>query len=982
MINGNQNKAHAIAVEVYGDFLQECVIEKVGVDRVGVEGEKSSSKTKIDGRPVRLVTISGKGGWSSDPMKTEQWKKFTNVSLLDHCLSVARGALIFYVTDASDNVEIGASWDEIERRAYALICIAFLHDIDKDLQLERGESISESQVKERMDLYGINSFLSDRGVLISPAAMLNYIEEVEGTQAARSRAAPDYDRHIAKMSRYVEVADKLDGMLLDRDSGVKKLIPSIENPNYWPALHDSLRQWEVVKIYDHLRTFLLDHFSLALSKSCQGISGRLPLVEIVHDGILLCIIPRAHSKDIKEEALERFVDDLPFRLKFSVNNRLACEFVEGKVTWKSCRDLMRKNTNWDSNFRNLFALPRNFASNHHEEITNFCDNAGLKSSWPGLDEGATRATVIPFPDYPDGSDDCFDMNSVHALTFLTIALNHKDKPGKKSAPNADSREQELLEIMETVGEAPPEYIQEELSGDGRARRVLLALWVIGKIWELSIEDEDSANNIFDQILGHDGLIQTWLEGNSSRQGIQDQVVDNSSDIISALKHHFEGILGGKVLHEYDLGTSLKRCFLCNVPTSSTRKVNTAMNVHGVKISAFSGRDGRNDHLASPSGDTHLCLACQAELKLRQIAQSEFRGGNDLPPLVSSPVTMGLFGGLVYKKEKSFQSMGLNDLVRLDIKKGTVYHGLDVQTQRIRIARLESVPKRDAELVVELIQILKAIRRLGRPIHLFRGAPRQHPAIFFSDALPIWLEESLGGDSLRIEQIDQAISDLKFFETILESPGLGTGWAKLIADPDNGVKLGALCVVWVEACDRSGDGNSRDRASWIRVKSHAQQRILKLIKRGTNGMKIRDNQDPIIRLAWLATRVQKRLGSRASASDQRLCWNTSLTFISGSKTITEDEVAIILGLAGTLEERLTRGDSKAAASKYRDGKSLQEACIEFAEHFVTQVWVKVFDSKEPTSRDQRKASAIYRFALLESFRERGISESSNGDDNQS
>ena len=48
--------------------------------------------------------------------------------------------------------------------------------------------------------------------------------------------------------------------------------------------------------------------------------------------------------------------------------------------------------------------------------------------------------------------------------------------------------------------------------------------------------------------------------------------------------------------------------------NAARKISNADQVHGVKMSAFSGRDGRNDHLASPAGDTHLCLVCLTELQ--------------------------------------------------------------------------------------------------------------------------------------------------------------------------------------------------------------------------------------------------------------------------------------------------------------------------------------------------------------------------------
>ena len=152
------------------------------------------------------------------------------------------------------------------------------------------------------------------------------------------------------------------------------------------------------------------------------------------------------------------------------------------------------------------------------------------------------------------------------------------------------------------------------------------------------------------------------------------------------------------------------------------------------------------------------------------------------------------------------------------------------------------------------------------------------------------------------------------------------------------------------------------------------------------MNLRDNQDPLIRLALLATRIQKRVGHGASANKQLLCWKTALDFHRGAeRSTTSDRTALILGLAGTLEEELARKND-AAARKHRDdefkrdsekerqGESLGEACITFAEHFSDNVWTNVFNSKEPTSQEQRRAAAIYRFALIEAYRERGIAES--------
>ena len=316
---------------------------------------------------------------------------------------------MFWLADAPRAWSSQADLDEIERRAYAVACIAFLHDIDKDLGLRRGEPIGEDAVAERMHRYGIDEFLRRR-MRISPAAMLNYIEEVEGTQAARSPAASDFDRRIAHTCRYIELADKLEGIFTRREpdagvarrepgAGVDGVLASLRNPARWPVLQDeALKEWEKVEIHDHLHVFLLDRFQRALSTACTEIAGRLPLIEIVHDGRLLSVIPHEHAHAIKDLALDRFLRQLPYRLRFSINNKLACEFVGGAASWRACREVMCRAVDWRQH-AGLLALPRALAVAHRHEIDTLFEAAGMSSSWSPLDDGA-GATVKPALDHP------------------------------------------------------------------------------------------------------------------------------------------------------------------------------------------------------------------------------------------------------------------------------------------------------------------------------------------------------------------------------------------------------------------------------------------------------------------------------------------------------------------------------------------------------------------------------------------------------
>ena len=966
----SEDFAHRTAVEVYGAFLDECVAAHVSADRVGYRAKTSAAK--VDGRPVRLVTISGKGGWSEEPDLAARWVLHDNISLVDHLLSVVRGALMFWLADAPRSWSSESDLAEITRLSYALVCIAFLHDLDKDLGLQRGEEIDVDAVAERMNRYGIDEFLRRKGVRISPAAMLNYIEEIEGTQANRSPAAPDYDRRIAATCRYAELADKLEGTFSDRSpsAGVDGLLASLGDLDRWPMLQDrALKHWEKVEVHDHLHVFLLDRFQRALSTACKEVAGRLPLIEIVHDGRLLCVIPQVQAASIKTRALDAFLGDLPYGLGFSVNNRLACEFVGGAASWDACRDAVQHTADW-TRFTRLLALPRSFARAHSDEINELFEIAGMATSWSPLEDGAA-ATVKPALDHPGGDSRDLDMDPAHALVFLTIVLNHADTKRSSGAPDAHVREQELRGLLQVEGEAPPPVVSAAAAEDGRTRRVLLAMWTIAAVWRRAEDDPNDAQPMLGRITGRDGLIGLWLEGKDERKGLASQVEDTSSDIVSALRQRFSAYLTGSPTHAFDDDASAKHCILCNEPVRGSRRVVTASRAHGIKASAFSGRDGRNDHLASPSGDTHLCPVCLAELKLRQKAQEDFKGSGDLPPLVSSPATTGLFGGLAFQQEDTHISMGLNDLNRLDVKKGAVYEGLDCQRKRIRLARLETLPNKDAELVTRLRMTLTAARRLGRPIHIFRGVPRRHPAVFYSDALPAWLAALLGGASLRIEQLPEALRSLELFENLASANGLGIEWAKRLADPDPTVQLGALCVAWAHAVDHGGGKND----AWMLLETRTRERALALVRNtGGDSVNLKDNQDPLIRLAWLASRIQKRRSRRDSTNKQLLCWKTALDFYpSAARSTSTDRQALILGLAGTLEEELTRKND-AAAKKHRDELPLGDACIEFAGHFANEVWQNVFRAKEPTSQEQRRAAAIYRFALLEAYRERGIPES--------
>ena len=95
----NMQRASQLAGAVYNRLMQEVIEAHVLHERVGhalADKQKQEIKSgkAIDTRVIHLMSISGKGGWDEDPLNRERYLKNQNVTLLDHILSVVRGAVV------------------------------------------------------------------------------------------------------------------------------------------------------------------------------------------------------------------------------------------------------------------------------------------------------------------------------------------------------------------------------------------------------------------------------------------------------------------------------------------------------------------------------------------------------------------------------------------------------------------------------------------------------------------------------------------------------------------------------------------------------------------------------------------------------------------------------------------------------------------------------------------------------------------------
>ncbi len=138
---GHLERATDLATLVYEDFLGRVIETHVLTRRIGAIPEKRriliAKGQYVDARTVQLMSVSAKDATNK--------AFFTHVTLLDHLLSVTRGAIV--LAAQSWIVENPAMDRHFVCQQLALIAvIALLHEIDQDAHLPPEAPITEPLV--------------------------------------------------------------------------------------------------------------------------------------------------------------------------------------------------------------------------------------------------------------------------------------------------------------------------------------------------------------------------------------------------------------------------------------------------------------------------------------------------------------------------------------------------------------------------------------------------------------------------------------------------------------------------------------------------------------------------------------------------------------------------------------------------------------------------------------------------------------------
>lgn len=916
-MNETLAQAFKTVEEVY-DRTLDTFLNNALKERLGYSTEKK--KEAVDLRFVRLMAISGKGGWSENPELREKYQKSTNVTLLDHLLSVMRGAMSLAIHDWNCQGILKEIIEEnsLRRRLVVIAAIALLHDLDKMEQLPRGTELSLKLVEEAIERYGMDQWLKEEEIDLNPDQLLVLIGEAEDSSKHRYFSTRKINRHYMGDIRYVKLADKLDGEWLA--GGVDAVMKRLEKD---VTLNPSAKKFYPVTIFDPHHPFLLDVLQAQLSLEALTLTGIPPLIEFHHDGQLIMLLSDYERDAVIEAALDSLILNLPFSPELTVSNRGIPMLQNFSPTYEEFSEFVKEDLS-QKKISDLFKVKASYKESLSGYLNDLLKELDLIPYWAS-GSGQLLSIYGRIEDMGSNAED-----TLRQAAEIAMLVNLKVQG--RGIPDSKKREQALLATVEVE---PPTWITE--IADDASRRIILSLWAI----TLCVKDEELDENIF----GETGLLLQWIEGTEKTPGFRNFIPGKGAEINQAVKAHFKALLSGKrILTENE--QSLHHCLFTGEPVSLP-KIQESDGLYEVKVSAFSGRDGRLESLTSDASDTHVGPVSQAEHKLRMECHNGIKGGT--PTLIYSPTTSGLFGGLNLKEELGKYS--LYDLCRKDVNKGQVYYAGELYKSRLRMARYERVPEKLEHQIQQLRMLVQSTRRLGRPIHVFKGLPIVKKEFFYYDAMPPILKQLLGGNAFRLEQLKTVGDRLELAETLINSNGLGYETLRLYASPNT--RFRAICLAYTHL-----EQKSEEKRGYTGKVSNA---LFQEYQTFMEKQMINEQDQPLVQFGKLAAEIQSYPRSN---SKEMMVFQLSLEAAQEAKRAKlEGKKTLVYAVAGNLETNLIR---RGDATRKRSGEDLplQERCLKVAEYFVDQIWLQILEGRAPAQRMKRILGAVFRMAFLQ------------------
>lgn len=936
--------------DIYAEFVRTIVQTGVFSEAEMIRGSGSlgEARTKkitagkeIDSRTPFLMTISGKGGWVAGPAFDAR-KPFRNISLLDHLISVTRGALILGELDLH---AAGVTDTEMPARLARIAAAAFLHDADKMLERGRANLLDLAAIREVRDRYRIDVFLSIYGVSMSDDEMLAWIDAAEVSRSGRiASSAYVLSPQARKDTAYMRAADRMDGLSLDTRKGMDGALQELQN---FPAFRTDAPKitWSLLRMHVPHIPFLADVIQDAVSQSAIQSMGIPPLFQSHMDGDLTMALPVEHTKAIIPAVRQKIRQMFKGEARVHINNRLAINILDGGSSFDDI--ILALDIDPRTAGKCLALTTAAFATSPERRAQVESMIPAIPTpSWPDFSK-ATGATISP---WGDGGSDLHQNSGRHdhitqaaAIATVIFCTEPDDKALAKRTPSATDRYKRFVDLLHQHTIPLPDWLAEH--PDDRTRKAITIL--------LAAHARQSDPYGFGADL--DEMLHNWLVGTPQDAGIFERHTDVGTWLVEPAMRLIQSSLEQTFLAADE--TLPYSCHFTAIPVAQKDEISSSSGIYGLKVTAFSGRSGRPENpIKTGRKGTYLSPEIVAEHRLRTLINGRDRG--NLPLLVSSPTTLGLFGALGTNQQAKYDEFSSYDVLRLEIKPGRLNYEANQQFERLtRLARYEEFPGTFTDQVDFVIRMLKLARRTGRPVHAFRGAPTPTAEFVYIDSLPSAFHALFEGrEGWRIEEIPAAIKLCEMVHAVASTNGLGVDLARRLMHPKTRLDTACLGMVLL---DRQSD--STDSSALYTT----------LFNLAKEALAMQHPPSPIARFAEAMTYYQKASAYDDSNAVKELGISEALNAVqTATRAGMVDTQTLIDAVVAAIAVRMERSSSKHYASKEtRNQKNLDEALANAARIFVEEVWNGTLKGRAPDTQTRQTLTGIYRVAFARFHNER-------------
>lgn len=913
-------------------LLQEVVAPMVINDREGVLTDDKCSKIKqnklIDTRRSPWCIRSAKGGAGFS-------KSYRNVSLIDHCLSVATGAVVLCAPKLADD---GVEEEDFRRLCFTVALVGLFHDLNKRIGCHELQSHKvRQQLEEYWQILNLDSVLERYGIIVSVEQMHQLLCFVESGTAYALGGYDTDGRLRFLVKNYVRLADALDSAWHrlpvpennGKPCGIRGVLDVIKDRT--ELLATDFQQWRHIQLSAPQLPFLLDELLRALSSCCYSHTGFPPLVESHHDGRLDVLVPEQHAEAILGSSFSLLTKWLSPQVEIVISTAKTPQIKGGAPSLEELVMVLKENSQYIALLLPLSLADQDILTSDHPVLEGRFVLEGTPT------KGQTFNLLVP-----DNADPSYKVATIAALVRLFVSM-----PGGSSKSYIPQRDR--LKQLETFFATEDSVPLPECTNI--TRQTLLAVAVANRAAE--------APEYRRQLLE---LLNQWYEGAENYKGIREHLAGDESSTLQEALEGLEKLLKGQLLAAGTHGEfTTQSCLVTGLPGKGRIEASDAL--YGIKISAFSTRRGRPAVLGDAKGKTYISPLAFIEYQLRSRERGSSTG--DYPLLISSPTMTGLFAGFRLVGEQ-YVKFGLYDLAREQIEKGDVLKGPEIFQHRLRLARYENLPPRFADQIGFLKRAINAVLRTGRPFHIFRGLPEQRAEIFYIDCLPFSLHKLFGKkQGFGLEDLPLLDRKLSLVESLLECISGGQILVREMLSQSH--QFGALCVAWMAIEDEIQANLKKNKHMAIGRYRSAQALLDEFIQEARLIMS--EPQRNILELAKKAAELQKAVGIQSSKREQQLIFQLCIDTAKGcSANGIAERDSLIRAIEGALENKIL-SRRYGGAKEHREGKDTLTCCEDIAIFFVENIWLKQLGGKQPGRRVRSYMLDIYRMELLHIYRDR-------------